>query len=336
MPKKQAIIKRSNGNINITIENNLKATQTIPRPEKPKRRRRKPTTQTNENIDDMLRGGGAGGADLPPLKDVSYIKPPGNSLNVWRDTIDSFNTSIPINQAQQLGLITAPPPPAPPAPPPAPLPPPPPPANNTFNIGNSEGNNNGPTWRDFNNWMMSNRPIRRWNYGDNMLDDPGNDEEIQFAPPPPRPQLEIIPDNVIDNLPNISEEQKETLKADQAEKKRITNAKSAGTRHANKNKPPEGPYQNMPEYIEAYTKAKARVTGMETRQKQAMYQKGKRDGAAGNDYTPYQDNEDYMRGYDESIDYATLNEEFNIAGVPSTPNTNAFMNMPPLTPAQGL
>jgi hypothetical protein len=321
MPKKQAIIKRSNGNISITIENNLKATQVAPRPEKPRRRRRKPTTQTNENVDESI--------PLAPLKDVSYIKPPGNSFNVWRDTIDSFNTSIPINQAQQLGLITAPVPPAPPPLPPPPLPPPPPPANNTFNIGNSEGNN-GPTWRDFNNWMMSNRPIRRWNYGDNMLDDPGNDEEIQFAPPPPRPQVETIPDNVIDNLPNISEEQKATLKADQAEKKRITNAKSAGTRHANKNKPPEGPYQNMPEYIEAYTKAKARTAGMETRQKQAMYQKGKRDGAAGNDYTPYQDNEDYMRGYDESIDYAALNEEFNIAGVPATPNTDAFMNIPAL------
>jgi hypothetical protein len=334
MPKKQTTIKRSNGNISITIENNLKATQVAPKPEKRKRRRRKPTTATNENIDELLRGGG-GRESLPPLKDVSYIKPPGNSFNVWRDTIDSYNTSIPIGQAQQMGLIMAPPPPAPPAPAPLALPPP---ANNTFNIGNSEGNNNGPTWRDFNNWMMmSNRPVKRWNYGDNMLDDGGNDEEIQFAlpPPPQAPQLEILPDNVIDSLPNISEEQKATLKADQAEKLRIKNAKSAGTRHANKNKPPEGPYQAMPEYIEAYTKAKTRTSGMETRQKEAMYKKGKRDGAAGNDYTPYQDNEDYMRGYDESIDYAALNEEYNVAGVTATPNTSAFMNMPPFTPAAG-
>jgi hypothetical protein len=104
MPKKQAIIKRSNGNINITIENNLKATQ-IQTPKPQKRRKRKPKTDVTQDINNE---------PLPPLKDVSYIKPPGNSFNVWRDTIDSFNTSIPISQAQQLGLITAPVPPAPP------------------------------------------------------------------------------------------------------------------------------------------------------------------------------------------------------------------------------
>ena len=155
MPKKQAIIKRSNGNINITIENNLKATQTqvAPKPEK-RRKRRKPKTDVTQDINnERLHSRAPASEPMPPLKDVSYIKPPGNSFNVWRDTIDSYNTSIPIGQAQQMGLIMAPPPPAPPAPPPLALPPP---ANNTFNIGNSEGN--GPTWRDFNNFMMSNRP----------------------------------------------------------------------------------------------------------------------------------------------------------------------------------
>ena len=148
MVKKEVKVKKSGGDISITIENNLKANQTVPQPkvEKKRRKRRTNTNVTNSQIEQPL----------PPLKDVSYIKPPSNNFTIWRDTIDSFNTTIPINQAQQLGLITAPPPPAPalPPPPPAPALPPPPPANNTFNVGNSEGGS-GPSWRDFSMFMAA-------------------------------------------------------------------------------------------------------------------------------------------------------------------------------------
>ena len=90
MAKKQTIIKKpvGNGNISITIENNLKNTNpapvVLPPSQVKKRRRRRPKvtdetdeTLTNSKIEDMLRGGSAtgGGVNLPPLKDVSYIKP---------------------------------------------------------------------------------------------------------------------------------------------------------------------------------------------------------------------------------------------------------------------
>ena len=106
MAKKQTIVKKpvGNGNISITIENNLKNTNPAPPPVKRRRRRRQPisdpTDVTNSKIEDMLRGGGGGA--LPPLKDVSYIKPgPSNNFTVWRDNFnDSYNTTIPQGQAQ--------------------------------------------------------------------------------------------------------------------------------------------------------------------------------------------------------------------------------------------
>ena len=131
MAKKQTIIKKpvGNGNISITIENNLKNTNPAPPPPPAKKRRRRTTNSTsNAMIENMLRGGsatGGGGGGLPPLKDVSYIKPPSNNFAVWRDNFNnSYNTTIPQGQAQQMGMlplpkVEAPPPqlalPAPPA-----------------------------------------------------------------------------------------------------------------------------------------------------------------------------------------------------------------------------
>ena len=121
--QKKTIIKKpvGNGNISITIENNLKNTN--PPPPIPKKRRRRRTTSdsattdiTNSKIEDMLRSGGGGRATgfLPPLKDVSYIKPgPSNNFTVWRDNFnDSYNTTIPQGQAQQMGLLRTLPTPA--------------------------------------------------------------------------------------------------------------------------------------------------------------------------------------------------------------------------------
>ncbi len=121
--QKQTIIKKpvGNGNISITIENNLKNTNPPPPPVK-RRRRRQPTETdiTNSKIEDMLRSGGGGGnAHNIPLKDVSYIKPPSNNFIVWRDNFnDSYNTTIPQGQAQQMGMLPLPKVEAPPQPPP--------------------------------------------------------------------------------------------------------------------------------------------------------------------------------------------------------------------------
>ena len=99
MAKKQTIIKKpnGNGNISITIENNLKNTNIAPPVVKKKRRRKKaPTEEVNLPPPKLL----------PPLKDVSYIKPPSDRFTVWRDNLDdSFNTTIPLGQAQQMGLL---------------------------------------------------------------------------------------------------------------------------------------------------------------------------------------------------------------------------------------
>ena len=136
MAKKQTIIKKpvGNGNISITIENNLKNTNPAPPPVKRRRRRKQlPTTdETNSMIENMLRGGGGGGA-LPPLKDVSYIKPgPINNFAVWRDNFnDSYNTTIPQGQAQQMGMLPLPKVEAPPVAPPPQLALPAPPAADT-------------------------------------------------------------------------------------------------------------------------------------------------------------------------------------------------------------
>jgi hypothetical protein len=101
MAKKQTIIKKpiGKGNISITIENNLKNINTVPAIVIPKKRRRnKPPTEA-ENLPPL--------PPLPPLKDVSYIKPgPSNNFTVWRDNLgDSYNTTIPQGQAQQMGLL---------------------------------------------------------------------------------------------------------------------------------------------------------------------------------------------------------------------------------------
>ena len=105
MAKNKTVIKKpsGNGNISITIENNLKNTNTTPQPKK-RKQKAKPDIDNERELASQEQG--------PPLKDVSYIKPPSNNFTVWRDTLDSYNTTIPINQAQQMGLI-GPPPPAP-------------------------------------------------------------------------------------------------------------------------------------------------------------------------------------------------------------------------------
>ena len=102
MAKNKTVIKKpsGNGNISITIENNLKNTNTSPAPKKRRRRQKAKNDESVENSQprpSVIVGGGG-------CPDVSYIKPPVGSYSIWRDTFDSYNTTIPSGQAQSLGL----------------------------------------------------------------------------------------------------------------------------------------------------------------------------------------------------------------------------------------
>lgn len=123
MTKKNIKVKKNNGDISITIENNLNANNKQINHQPIKRRRRKKKVENTDEINDetlqQLEPSGSIKSKtllqkLPPLKDVSYIKPgPVGAFKIWRDTMDSYNTTVPMNQAQQLGLV----PPQLPAPP---------------------------------------------------------------------------------------------------------------------------------------------------------------------------------------------------------------------------
>ncbi len=172
MAKKQTIIKKPNGNGNIwiTIENNLKNTNPVPPPQPKKRRRRRkpnsdPTDVENTVIEEILRGGqsggggsGGGGGDgggLPPFRDVSYIRPPTNNFTVWWDHMDSYNTRVPIipeGQTRQMGILPPPTVAAPPNP-----------------------DNGSMTLRDFAMFMSGNTIMNRNNALQDNIDD---DEEI--------------------------------------------------------------------------------------------------------------------------------------------------------------
>ena len=203
MAKKQTIVKKpvGNGNISITIENNLKNTNPAPPPVKRRRRRRQPisdpTEVTNSKIEDMLRAGGGGvggGGGLPPFRDVSYIKPgPINNFAVWRDNFnDSYNTTIPQGQAQQMGLLPLPKVESPqsqlalPAPPPQLALPTPPPTDTPL------------TMREFAAIMMQQGKARPGYQ--NLHDDPYNEDEPmeeRYANLRPSSRIEEIEQDVL-------------------------------------------------------------------------------------------------------------------------------------------
>jgi hypothetical protein len=196
-----------------------------------------------------------------------------------------------------MGLIMAPPPPAP-----ALLPPPP--SNNTFNIGNSDTNRSlydSPSWRDFSMFMAGMTPNRgRPPRGlVNMFDyDDDDDDEyipssLQFAQPPQAPppgqaetvEQDIIPDNVINSIPGITEEQVAGIQNNN----RIATAKREGTKHGKRGIPKQGEYREMDEYIINYEKAlntfnieNDRQKKLEEVRKNKMYELGKKHAKEGN------------------------------------------------------
>jgi hypothetical protein len=113
MPKKEVKVKKTNGDINITIENNLKANQNTEQTVRRRRRKRTDLASGGGTLQDILRGGGTsgklGGAPPPqrPYVDVSYIRPPPQSYSIWNDTTvpNPDNVGVGYTQAQQFGLI---------------------------------------------------------------------------------------------------------------------------------------------------------------------------------------------------------------------------------------
>ena len=326
MAKNKTIIKKpkgsGSGNISITIENNLKTTNPPPAPVKIKRQKRAVREELeeeleNSKIDDMLKGGGGG----VPLKDVSYIRPPSNNFTVWRDTLDSYNTTIPINQAQQMGLITAPVPPAPPAPPAPPLPPV---APTTVNVTQPAIGNDGSSMREFMLAMaalQNNGYNRRNRIGlqfSDALDDPdfsGMSEAeanayikrmfrkaegtSQFEDPDPEPEDIDETDQALRDA-GVTEAQ-----IDQA--KQIKLAKANGLKHGKENKIPSGKYMNMQEYKDAYEKGLEYVQKQEEEaqkreeaRQQKDYDSGKKAGKAGKT-NRYKRNIEYTQGFTDGV-----------------------------------
>jgi hypothetical protein len=117
MSKNKVKLKSSKGDISITIENNLKATQnTVPPTKRYKRRRR--ARGSSSTAQEILRGGaggqtlgGVGGQPQVPSVGMSYVRSSLPNFNVWRDTgptLDPNNIGIPLSQAQQMGFIDLP------------------------------------------------------------------------------------------------------------------------------------------------------------------------------------------------------------------------------------
>jgi hypothetical protein len=288
MAKKQTIVKKpvGNGNISITIENNLKNTNPAP-PPPVKRRRRRPTTDetnstSNAMIENMLRGGsatggvgggrggggsgGGGGGGLPPFRDVSYIKPgPTNNFAVWRDNFnDSYNTTIPQGQAQQMGILPLPKVEAPqsqlalPAPPPQLALPTPPPTDTPL------------TMREFAAIMMQQGKARPGYQ--NLHEDLYNEDEPmeeRFANLRPSSRIEEIEQDVLKEAGATDEQIKQYQEQIQQQKasfgttndqklasvgidpeivKKIKAAKTAGTLHGTRNIKPYGSHINDPNY----------------------------------------------------------------------------------------
>jgi len=280
--KKNIKVKKGKGDISITIENNLNANNKQinhqPKAEgfiKPgvlKRRRRKKKVENND--EESLKEQSL--QELPPLKDVSYIKPgPVGAFKIWRDTMDSYNTTVPMNQAQQLGLV----PPQLPAPPTQQALPAPPvqlalPAPEQQQQAISFDN-----FARFLTMMVDNqrstRPPPEW--GRNLVDDEDSDDDnvgpvirsVPLSPVtsfsqrslPPTPMRRERDDNLNQSIasvygvksddpeiPAVNEEVKKILT--------LTAARAQGTKHGKKNIPPQGDYKDMPEYQENYNKAK--------------------------------------------------------------------------------
>ena len=95
MKKKNIKIKKGNGDISITIENNLNANNKQINHQPIKRKRRKKKIEDTEEINKET-------LQQAPPELPSYIKPgPVGSFKIWQNTVESYNNrTVPINQVQ--------------------------------------------------------------------------------------------------------------------------------------------------------------------------------------------------------------------------------------------
>jgi hypothetical protein len=263
MKKKNIKVKKGNGDISITIENNLNANNKQINHQQIKRRRRKKKVEDNEEINNET-------LQQSLQKLPSYIKPgPVGAFKIWQNTMDSYNTTVPMNQAQQLGLV----PPQLPAPP-TPLALPAPPTQQALPTPTAA--EKPLTLENFKQVMSmmreeQQRPPSEW--GRNLVDDddePRMPASPTFSTMSKRNYLEDDMDfaNEIENsvaevygLDPNDPETKETSK----EVQQILNkaragvetiqAKRLGTLHANKKMVPRGKYKDTEAYKMAYNKA---------------------------------------------------------------------------------
>jgi hypothetical protein len=271
MKKKNIKVKKGNGDISITIENNLNANNKQINHQPIKRRRRKKVEDTEEINKETLQ---QAQPELP-----SYIKPgPVGAFKIWQNAMDSYNTTVPMNQAQQLGL----------APPQLPAPPtqlalPAPPAQLALPAPEQQQGISFDNFTRFFTMMANNqrniRAPREW--GRNLVEQPDDDDDsnddnvgsvirsVPLSPVtsfsrrslPPTPVRQEQDDNLNQSIasvygvtsddpemPAVNEEVKKILT--------LTAARAQGTKHGKRNIPPQGNYKDMPEYQENYNKAK--------------------------------------------------------------------------------
>ena len=336
--QKKTIIKKpvGNGNISITIENNLKNTNPPPHNTPVKRRRRRTTSDsattdiTNSKIEDMLRSGGGGSATgggfLPPLKDVSYIKPgPSNNFTVWRDNFnDSYNTTIPQGQAQQMGMLPLPKVEAPPPQPPQLALTAPPAADTPL------------TMREFAMIMMQQGKARPGYQ--NLHDDPYNEDEPmddRYANLRPSSRIEAVEEDVLkeagateEQINNYKEQiqQHKAINTTNEQKlatagidpeiiknvKKIAAIKTAGTWQGKRNIKPNGDYITDPNFIASYNAARADRLSKQPSEREIAINKNQK-------YTLLGENEDPWAGVGSaqepvedigSPDFGNLDSEF--------------------------
>jgi hypothetical protein len=272
MKKKNIKVKKGNGDISITIENNLNANNKQINHQPIKRRRRKKKVEDTEEINKET-------LQQAPPELPSYIKPgPVGAFKIWQNAMDSYNTTVPMNQAQQLGL----------APPQLPAPPtqlalPAPPAQLALPAPEQQQGISFDNFTRFFTMMANNqrniRAPREW--GRNLVEQPDDDDDsnddnvgsvirsVPLSPVtsfsrrslPPTPVRQEQDDNLNQSIasvygvtsddpemPAVNEEVKKILT--------LTAARAQGTKHGKRNIPPQGNYKDMPEYQENYNKAK--------------------------------------------------------------------------------
>jgi hypothetical protein len=267
MTKKNIKVKKGKGDISITIENNLNANNKQINHQPIKRRRRKKKVEDNEEINNETLKQSL--QELPPLKDVSYIKPgPVGAFKIWQNTMDSYNTTVPMNQAQQLGLVPPqlPAPPTPqalPAPPAQPALPAPPAGEKPLTLEN---------FKEVMSMIREQQQQPPPEWGRNLVDDDDNDGPRMPTSPafsrlskPSDLELDMDFANELENSiaeeygkevndPEIKEVGKEVQKI--LNKARAgteaIQAKRFGTLHAKKKWAPTGKYKDTEAYQIAY------------------------------------------------------------------------------------